>query len=98
MRGTSLRKNWMKTENNSAPKVFGLRKRVRVNNFGKSLSQMLTQDKNKKELLLKLGRKIYEGLKEEKILLDVSDEDQDFKTEIERVRTLIDYVKNKQNK
>ena len=59
---------------------------------------MLLKDKEsaKKELLLLLGRKFYSGLANEKITVVSDPGAKDFGPELERVTTLIDYVKNKQ--
>lgn len=59
---------------------------------------MPSQEKEsaKKELLLQLGQKLYDGLTDEKISLVPDAGSKDFETELERVSTLIDYVKNKQ--
>ena len=50
----------------------------------------------KKELLMRLGKKLYDGLADEKIALVPNAGAKDFQTELARVTTLIDYVKNKQ--
>ncbi len=54
------------------------------------------QESAKKELLLLLGRKLHEGLADEKIALVPDAVAKDFRSELERVTTLIDYVENKQ--
>ena len=54
------------------------------------------KESTKQELLMRLGQKLHEGLADEKIALVPNAGAKDFKTELERVSTLIDYVKTKQ--
>jgi len=56
---------------------------------------MVEKENTSKTWLLRLGQKLYEGLRDEKIVLAPDSGATDFQTEVERVTALIDYVKNK---